>query len=154
MSKEQGGDFELDALRDASREDQFCAPIRSPMLNVLAKIQQAEAGLVKKFNRLLLLGFAALAIPGIGRTKDPVAVKWSPAVHEYCRVLRFPQGWQMPLFARGKYGGQELIPRFELGDSDYEFRVPGVLGTRSLVCSVEDYGFVKSYTKLVDVLAE
>ena len=69
------------------------------MLNVLAKIQQAEAGLVKKFNRLLLLGFAALAIPGIGRTKDPVAVKWSPAVHEYCRVLRFPQGWQIAIMS-------------------------------------------------------
>jgi hypothetical protein len=101
---------------------------------------------MRQLIKFLLLGFAALAIPQSIPARDLVAVKWTPKVREYCHVLRFPQGWQMPLFARGKYGDQELIPRFELGDSDYEFRIPGVLGTRFLVRSVEDYGFVKYYT--------
>ncbi len=52
----------------------------------------------------------------------------SPAIKEYCHIVRFPQGWTVPAPSRpGAY------PLFYGFDSSYEFRVPGLLETTFLV---------------------
>jgi len=76
---------------------------------------------------------------GTAPAVDVVEVNWNPTVREYCHVLRFPLGWQMPKFIPKKDGNLEVVPRFDLS-ADYEFRVVGLLGTRFLVRGVEDFG--------------
>ena len=61
----------------------------------------------------------------------PVDVRITPAIREYCHVIRFPQGWIAPLPLR-----QGSFPPSYGYDSLYEFRVPGVLETTFLVAGV------------------
>lgn len=70
----------------------------------------------------------------------PVDVTVTPAIREYCHIVRFPQGWSiMPTDGRGN-------PLDYAYDSKYEFRVPGVLGTRFLVRGFTQLGH-DYYTK-------
>ncbi len=101
---------------------------------------------MKRSGKLLSLSLMALVTPRSGLSRDLVQVKWNSDVREYCHVVRFPQGWKQPSSVRTKYGNEVVPPRFELAVSDYEFRIPGILGTRFLVRSVEDYSFEKFYT--------
>ncbi len=71
-------------------------------------------------------------------------VKWDATTREYCHVLQFSMGWQMPPFVLLDSGKEYPIPKFSLYD-DYEFRVPGVLGTRFFARGV-DKQVKKSYT--------
>lgn len=52
---------------------------------------------MKKMSRsLFFLTCVALVIPETSVAGDVVNVHFTPAVREYCHVLRFPSGWQMP----------------------------------------------------------
>jgi hypothetical protein len=64
-------------------------------------------------------------------------VKLDGALREYCHVLRFPSGWQIPSFIQAVDGRQHLLHKFGLADG-YEFRVSGLLGTKFLVRGVEE----------------
>jgi hypothetical protein len=71
-----------------------------------------------------------------------VDVKITPAIKEYCHIVRFPQGWaMMPFIENGDVLGT-VTPLQYVYESAYEFRVPGVLRTRFLVRGVD-----KSYGK-------
>ena len=70
-----------------------------------------------------------LTAPGIGTAPDVVDVDLNAAAREYCHVLRFPSGWQTEKSV--------VPPKFGLAD-DYEFRVPGLQGTKFLVRGVQD----------------
>jgi hypothetical protein len=71
----------------------------------------------------------------------PVDVQISSAIREYCHLIRFPQGWNiMPSNERGS-------PLEYVYDSDYEFRVPGVLGTAFLVRGVVKLTGDRYYTR-------
>jgi hypothetical protein len=90
---------------------------------------------MKKLSKAVsLLASAAWLTPGMGLARDAVEVNFNAAVREYCHVVRFPSGWHLPGFS----------PNLSLRD-DYEFRVPGVLGTRFLVRGVEQL-VRKNYT--------
>jgi hypothetical protein len=77
-----------------------------------------------------------LITPGVGLAGDVVKVKFNAVVQEYCHVLKFPSGWQMPKSVLRKTGEAFIPAKFALSD-DYEFRVRGLLGTRFLVRGVE-----------------
>jgi hypothetical protein len=68
---------------------------------------------------------------------DVVSLDLNAATKEYCHVLRFPSGWQMPRYFEEKDGSFFFPRKFGLGH-DYEFRVPGLQGTRFLVRGVEE----------------
>ncbi len=73
---------------------------------------------------------------------DDLEVTLSPAAREYCHLVRFPQGWVFPRY--DKQAGQQL--GFALYESDYEFRVEGILSTRFLVAGFTDFVGTKYYT--------
>jgi hypothetical protein len=101
---------------------------------------------MKKLGRLIsFLACAALIAPGIIVAGDVVKVDFNAAVREYCHVLRFPSGWQMPRFIRPKDGGIEVF-LWDFAMGDYEFRVSGLLGTRFLIRGVERKFEKKYYT--------
>jgi hypothetical protein len=58
---------------------------------------------------------------------DHIEVPLTPAMRQYCHIVRFPQGWAMQ---RLDDEGDPLSFRY---GSEYEFRVEGVLSTRFLV---------------------
>jgi hypothetical protein len=90
---------------------------------------------MNRFNRsTLFLAAAMLAAPGMSRAADAVEVDLNAAAREYCHVLRFPSSWQMP--NRVDDAGQ-IFARYGLDTGDYEFRVPGLQGTKFLVRGVE-----------------
>jgi hypothetical protein len=91
---------------------------------------------MKRFSRSSILVCAALLAPTIGWARDPVDVNLNKAAREYCHVLRFPLGWKMPQWVVDKDGKGHSVPNFGLA-YDYEFRVPGLLGTRFLVRGFE-----------------
>jgi len=66
---------------------------------------------------------------------DVVQMDLNSAAKEYCHILRFPAGWQMPRYL-SDVGGDFTPPKFGL-PYDFEFRVPGVQGTKFLVRGVE-----------------
>jgi hypothetical protein len=63
--------------------------------------------------------------------ESPVDVKLTPAIRQYCHIVRFRQGWRTrnydPVIQQGL---------FYVYESPYEFRVPGVLETTLLVAGV------------------
>ncbi len=72
---------------------------------------------------------------------DDFEVTLTPAAREYCHVLRFPQGWDTKHF--DDRAPQHLF--FGSPNSDYEFRVAGVLGTKILVSAFTDFVETKYY---------
>jgi hypothetical protein len=88
---------------------------------------------------VFLLVLASLVAPGVGLARDPVEVNYNALTREFCHVVRFPLGWQM--FPDEKYGLQPPS-KYSFDNGDYEFRVPGLLGTRFLV-----RGFVPDLSK-------
>ena len=106
---------------------------------------------MKKFTRLtFLLACTALFASSLCLGKDVVIVKWNASVREYCHVLGFSTGWQMPKFIPKKDGSLEVVPKFRLGD-DYEFRVSGLLSTKFLVRGVEDLVSKRFTTNIYEV---
>jgi hypothetical protein len=58
---------------------------------------------------------------------DSMDVKLTLAMREYCHIVRFPQGWTIP-------SSKEVAARVIFdANSEYEFRVEGLLTTRFLV---------------------
>jgi hypothetical protein len=74
-----------------------------------------------KFVAVLAVG----AISGVAAARDVVEVDLNRAAREYCHVLHFPSGWQA------------AKPPFLLVGDDYEFRVPGLQGTKFLIRGVQ-----------------
>src|ERR1700730_19044675 len=99
---------------------------------------------MSRISRLIILVSAAITMQQIGAGRDVVEVRFDPALQEFCHVLRFPVGWQMPKFVVLDSGKQHLVPKYSLYD-DYEFRAPGLLGTRFLVRGV-DQQVKRTYT--------
>jgi hypothetical protein len=77
----------------------------------------------------LLLAAAVLVASGLGTAADVVEVDLNAAAREYCHLLAFPLGWQTEKSV--------VPPKFGLAD-DYEFRVPGLQGSKFLVRGVQD----------------
>jgi hypothetical protein len=71
---------------------------------------------------------------------DELVVTLTPAVRQYCHVVRFPNGWSIDplpgLSKRQSFGS----------DADYEFRVQGILGTEFLVAGYNDLLGPRQYT--------
>jgi hypothetical protein len=61
----------------------------------------------------------------------PVEITLTPAIREYCHIVRFPQGWNI-----ATYDPTIHQPLFYGYDSLYEFRVPGELETTFLVAGI------------------
>jgi hypothetical protein len=94
---------------------------------------------MKTFTRPLVFLACAALIPIAGLAGDVVQMQFNPSVREYCHIVRFPSGWQMPKVVLEK-NGRPILPYFPLrfGFADYfEFRVSGLLNTRFLVRGVE-----------------
>ena len=105
---------------------------------------------MKRFaSPILFLGFAVLGAPEPGVARDVVELKLDAATREYCHLLRFPSGWRTDPIKKSD-GSWELIPNFRLGH-DYEFRVPGLLGTTFLVRGVYDFTIKQYTTNLYEV---
>jgi len=68
--------------------------------------------------------------------RDAVQVDLNAAARQYCHILNFPGGWQLPRSIR-VMGEEVLTRKFSLLD-DYEFRVPGLQGTKFLVRGVQE----------------
>jgi hypothetical protein len=62
---------------------------------------------------------------------DFIEVKLTPAIRESCHIVRFPNGWKLPRLDDGRQGLR--IEQIDYNESDYEFRVEGLLGTRFLI---------------------
>jgi hypothetical protein len=90
-----------------------------------------------------LLAWAALFAPGTCLARDPVEVNFNPATREYCHVVRFPLGWQNLV----QNGQIQAPPNYDFANGDYEFRVPGLLGTRFLVRGFSPFLDGGYYTK-------
>lgn len=101
--------------------------------------------------RVILLVFVIPAIARLAPAGDIVRIKFNPTVNEYCHILRFPLGWQMPKFVPKGDGTLEIYGTFNLEAGDYEFRVPGILGTRFLVRGFDAYGYNKYTTNIYEV---
>jgi hypothetical protein len=99
---------------------------------------------MKRFSSILLFIPAIVCLPQTGLARDTLEVQWNADVREYCHLLRFPQGWQIPKFVPKVDGTLEVYGSITLAGADYEFRIPGVLSTRFLVRAVDDYP--KHYT--------
>jgi hypothetical protein len=81
---------------------------------------------MKNLNKTTFISaYAALWMAGAVSARDVVQPKMNAAVQEYCHVVRFPSGWQNPY----------PLPKFHLSH-DYEFGIPGLLGTTFLVRGV------------------
>ncbi len=65
-------------------------------------------------------------------TADHIDAGISPTAQEYCHVIRFPQGWKVPVEFGKSAAEPGLIFHYDYRD-DYEFRVPGLQGTKFLV---------------------
>jgi hypothetical protein len=94
---------------------------------------------MKRFGSSLLFIPAIVCLAQAGLARDTVEVQWNSTVREYCHILRFPQGWQMPKFVPKGDGTLEVYGSITLEEADYEFRIPGELSTRFLVRAVADY---------------
>lgn len=78
------------------------------------------------FTLILAMAFAcSLAKAGTGEILN---VTLTPALRQYCHVVRFPQGWKIQAFDNI---GEPLT--IGLTVSDYEFRIEGLLSTWFLV---------------------
>jgi hypothetical protein len=82
---------------------------------------------------IILMG---LPIAKVTRGSDPVDVKLTPAMREYCHVLRFPRGWKL----KDARDLSEPLSFSYSYDAAYEFRIAGLLGTRFLISGAVDLG--------------
>lgn len=73
---------------------------------------------------------------------DDFDVTLKPDARAYCHVIRFPQGWETRHF--DDRAPQRLF--FGSPNSDYEFRVEGVLSTKFLVRGFTEFVGTKYYT--------
>jgi hypothetical protein len=62
---------------------------------------------------------------------ENVDVNVTPAMREYCHIVRFPQGWTVPPPVR-----PTAPPNDYRYDSEYEFRIPGLLETNFLIAGL------------------
>lgn len=67
------------------------------------------------------------------RAAGPVDAKITPAIGKYCHIVHFPQGWSTVPFIRNHDVLNTATPIAYSYWSDYEFRIPGLLGTQFLV---------------------
>jgi hypothetical protein len=89
--------------------------------------------------RHLLRATALTAFSLCAFAHGPVDVKITAPMGEYCRIVQFSKGWgKIP--ARTEH---EFAPIFGY-DSEYEFRVPGLLETKFLVRGIDPV--TKNYT--------
>src|ERR1700722_3418478 len=77
---------------------------------------------------------------------DGVDAKITPAIQEYCHLVKFPQGGSIQPYIQHDDVLHSVTPLEYTYSSDYEFRVPGELGTRFLIRGFEKLGR-KYYTK-------
>jgi hypothetical protein len=88
---------------------------------------------MKKFARsqfvLSCVMLTALCVIAAG---DVIEVDLNESAREFCHVLRFPLGWQMPRSVRERNGSEFVPPNFAL-DDEYEFRISGLQGTKFLI---------------------
>jgi hypothetical protein len=77
---------------------------------------------------------------------DGVDVKITPAIEEYCHIVRFPQAWAIQPYIQHHDVLHTVTPLEYTYSSEYEFRTPGELGTRFLVRGLVELG-KKYYTK-------
>jgi hypothetical protein len=82
----------------------------------------------------LVAGIAALVAAG-PLAADHIDVGVAPAMREYCHIVRFPQGWKVPIELGKSANEPGLIFHYEYSD-DYEFRVPGLQGAKFLVAGL------------------
>jgi hypothetical protein len=68
---------------------------------------------------------------------DGVDVRITPAIQEYCHIVRFSQAWTIQPYIKNNDVLRTVTPLDYTYWSDYEFRIPGVLGTRFLVRGVD-----------------
>lgn len=80
-----------------------------------------------------LVTWAALLTAETGLARDWVKVNFDSIVREHCHVVLFPLGWQTIPFVKNQLGDEQLVGKFKFGGADFEFRVPGLLGTKFLV---------------------
>jgi hypothetical protein len=90
---------------------------------------------MKLLRSVLVLALFLFALDA-ANAADVVNLDLNATAREYCRVLRFPAGWKMPIYFEPD--GFHVVPlsKFALSD-DFEFRVPGLQGTKFLVRGVE-----------------
>jgi hypothetical protein len=72
---------------------------------------------------------AVFFIAALLQAASPIEIKMTPATLERCHILRFPQGWKVPviMYESVLYYGY---------DSKYEFRVADLLGTKFLIAGL------------------
>jgi hypothetical protein len=90
--------------------------------------------------RTILANFVVgLSLTTVTWGQGRVDVKVTPAMREYCHIIRFPQGWKLPMFVPGLSYNQPIFYRND-SSSDYEFRISGLLGTTFLVAGTGELG--------------
>jgi hypothetical protein len=89
----------------------------------------------------LLIFIALMAVGDVAQAQwsGDLEIVLAPTMRQYCRVLRFPQGWTIQRFDDT---GQRLV--FDSDRGEYEFRVKGLLSTEFLVA-----GFVPGFAGLL-----
>lgn len=91
-----------------------------------------------RFNKSgYILVSLALWLPVSSFARDYLEVSFDALTREYCHIVHFPSGWQMPTFATGTNGNRVLISKFDFEGGDYEFRIAGLSTTAFLVRGFE-----------------
>ena len=98
--------------------------------------------------RIIFLSVVS-AIAATSWAGDGVDVEISPVIQKYCHVVRFPYGWSIVPFIGNHDVLNTVTPIEYTYWSDYEFRVPGVLGTRFLIRGVDKSSNRNYYTNNV-----
>jgi hypothetical protein len=85
---------------------------------------------------------AALAVLSLGAmvaswADAAVDVQVTPAIRQYCHIIRFPQGWTIRPYIRHNDVLRTVTPIAYSYWSDYEFRLLGLIGTRFLVRGID-----------------
>jgi hypothetical protein len=79
----------------------------------------------------LAVGLVAALVAAGPLAADHMDISVAPAMREYCHIVRFPQGWKAP-----NGPGQPIFIFRNDYSVEYEFRVPGLQGTRFLVAGL------------------
>jgi hypothetical protein len=87
------------------------------------------------FGVALLLAAGVASEVNVWAQFDDFEVSLTPAARKYCHEVRFPQGWSTQHF--DAKAPQHLF--FGSPNSDYEFRVSGVLSTKFLVAAFTEF---------------
>jgi len=76
-----------------------------------------------------------LLCAGIAFARDPLEFRLTPAVRQYCQLVRFAQGWRSPISG-------ELGVNWEFNYAkDYEFRSVAGRATQVLVAGLIEVGY-------------